>query len=319
MAARGRPPRGDVATGTTSVDVVVVGAGFSGMYALYRLRGSGLSVRVFETGDNVGGTWYWNRYPGARVDVPSLSYSYSFSSDLQQEWSWPETYSAQPDLLRYAESVADRFDLRRDIAFETTVVRAAWDARTARWNIATDRGDAVSARFLVSAAGCLSATNMPDFPGIDSFDGKLVPHVALAQGGGRPRRQACRCGRHGLFWDPGHSGHRRAGVPSVRLPADAQLQLPVEPQADGSRCGAGVEGALRRAPGQGPRLLRRAACRGARPLGARGVRRRAHAEIRGSVETGSLRSAPVVQRSAHKPRGERDAGRIRARPDQAAS
>ena len=171
MATLRRPGSADEATGTSSVDVVVVGAGFSGMYALYRFRGLGLSVRVFETGDSVGGTWYWNRYPGARVDVPSLFYSYSFSSELQQEWSWPETYSAQPDLLRYAESVADRFDLRRDIAFETTVVRAAWDDRAARWAIETDRGDRVSARYLVSAAGCLSATNVPDFAGIESFRG----------------------------------------------------------------------------------------------------------------------------------------------------
>jgi cation diffusion facilitator CzcD-associated flavoprotein CzcO len=164
--------RADGAKGASSVDAVVVGAGFAGMYALYRLRGLGLSVRAFETGDGVGGTWYWNRYPGARVDVPSLFYSYSFSSELQQEWSWPETYSAQPELLRYAEEVADRFDLRRDIAFETTVVRAAYDDRTARWTIETDRDDRVSARYLVSAAGCLSATNVPDFDGITSFRGK---------------------------------------------------------------------------------------------------------------------------------------------------
>jgi cyclohexanone monooxygenase len=154
------------------VDVVVVGAGFSGMYALYRLRELGLSVRVFETGDGVGGTWYWNRYPGARVDVPSVFYSYSFSPELQQEWSWPETYSAQPELLRYAEAVADRFDLRRDIAFETTVVRATFDEAVARWIVETDRGDQVSARYLVSATGCLSATNVPDFTGIESFEGE---------------------------------------------------------------------------------------------------------------------------------------------------
>jgi len=249
-----------------SVDVVVVGAGFSGMYALYRLRELGLSVRVFETGDGVGGTWYWNRYPGARVDVPSLYYSYSFSSELQQEWSWPETYSAQPDLLRYAESVADRFDLRRDMAFETTVVGAVWDDRAARWTVVTDRGDRVSARYLIGAAGCLSATNLPTSPG-SSRSGKVVPHVALAEGGGRPRRNACRRRRYGVFGHPSHSCHRRAGVPPLCLPTHPQLQLPVQPQADGPRRGAGVEGALRRAPGQGPRLLRRAACRGAGPLG----------------------------------------------------
>ena len=190
MATARVPRRADGSNETPSVDVVVVGAGFAGMYALYRLRGLGLSVRVFETGDNVGGTWYWNRYPGARVDVASLFYSYSFSSELQQEWSWPETYSAQPDLLRYAEAVADRFDLRRDIAFETTVVRAAYDERAARWTIATDRGDRVSARYLVSAAGCLSATNVPDFNGIESFRGEWYhtsrwPHEGVDLAGKR--------------------------------------------------------------------------------------------------------------------------------------
>ncbi len=151
---------------------MIVGAGFAGLYMLHRVRELGLSARVLEAGGGVGGTWYWNRYPGARVDVPSLFYSYSFSSELQQEWNWPETYSAQPELLRYAESVADRFDLRRDISFETTVVRAAWDDGAARWTIETDRGDRVSARYLISAAGCLSATNVPDFAGIESFRGE---------------------------------------------------------------------------------------------------------------------------------------------------
>ena len=108
-------------------DAVVVGAGFAGMYMLHRLRQLGLSVRVYETGDGVGGTWYWNRYPGARVDVPSLSYSYSFSPELQQEWCWPETYSSQKELLKYANHVADRFGLRRDIQFETTVNQATYD------------------------------------------------------------------------------------------------------------------------------------------------------------------------------------------------
>jgi cyclohexanone monooxygenase len=156
---------------TTEYDAIVVGAGFAGMYALYRLRELGLSVRAFETGEGVGGTWYWNCYPGARVDVQSLSYSYSFSSDLQQEWSWPETFSSQPELLKYANHVADRFDLRRDIQFETTVNGADYDEAAKRWRIRTDRGDHVSARYLVAGAGCLSATNVPDFKGIESFQG----------------------------------------------------------------------------------------------------------------------------------------------------
>ncbi len=157
---------------TAEYDAIVVGAGFAGMYALYRLRELGLTVGAFETGDGVGGTWYWNCYPGARVDVQSLSYSYSFSSDLQQEWSWPETFSSQPELLKYANHVADRFDLRRAIQFETTVNGAVYDEAAKRWHITTDKGDHVSARYLVTGAGCLSATNVPDFKGIESFQGK---------------------------------------------------------------------------------------------------------------------------------------------------
>ncbi|HUJ64463.1 MAG TPA: NAD(P)/FAD-dependent oxidoreductase, partial [Acidimicrobiales bacterium] len=151
---------------------VVVGAGFAGMYALYRLRELGLRVRAFETGDGVGGTWYWNCYPGARVDVQSLSYSYSFSPELQQDWCWPETFSSQPELLKYANHVADRFDLRRDIRFETTVNGAEYIESVNRWRITTDRGDCVLTRYLVTAAGCLSATNVPDFKGIESFEGQ---------------------------------------------------------------------------------------------------------------------------------------------------
>jgi cyclohexanone monooxygenase len=155
----------------SSYDAVVVGAGFAGMYMLHRLRQIGLTARVFETGDGVGGTWYWNRYPGARVDVPSLSYSYSFSEDLEQEWCWPETYSSQEELEKYANHVADRFDLRRDIQFATTVTGADYDESSRRWIVTTDRDDRVVARFLITAAGCLSATNVPDFQGLDTFRG----------------------------------------------------------------------------------------------------------------------------------------------------
>ena len=161
-----RTPPGDV-----DFDAVVVGAGFAGMYMLHRLKSLGLTVRAYETGDGVGGTWYWNRYPGARVDVPSLSYSYSFSPALQQEWCWPETYSSQEELLRYANHVADRFDLRQDIQFETTVNGATYDGDAQCWVVRTDRSDRVTARYLITAAGCLSATNIPNVPGLDSFQG----------------------------------------------------------------------------------------------------------------------------------------------------
>ena len=154
------------------VDVVIVGAGFAGMYMLHRLRGLGMSARVFEAGSGVGGTWYWNRYPGARCDVESMQYSYSFSPELEQEWQWSELFASQPEILRYANHVADRFDLRRDIQFDTRVTEARFDRATHRWDVRTDRGDTVSARYCVMATGCLSTARVPDFPGIERFDGK---------------------------------------------------------------------------------------------------------------------------------------------------
>ncbi|MEJ0016807.1 MAG: NAD(P)/FAD-dependent oxidoreductase [Acetobacteraceae bacterium] len=155
-----------------SVDVAIVGAGFAGMYMLHRLRGLGLSARVFEAGSGVGGTWYWNRYPGARCDVESMQYSYSFSPELQQDWQWSELFAAQPEILRYANHVADRFDLRRDIQFNTRVTSARFDDTANLWDVRTDRGDAVSARFVVMATGCLSSARVPDLPGLDSFSGR---------------------------------------------------------------------------------------------------------------------------------------------------
>src|ERR1700732_395407 len=135
-------------------DVVGVGAGFSGMYMLYRLRGLGLSVQVYEQGSGVGGTWYWNRYPGARCDVESMQYSYSFSDDLQQEWNWSERYAPQPEILRYANHVADRFNLRSDIQFNTRVDQAAFDESTNIWSVTTSDGKTVTAKFVVLATGC---------------------------------------------------------------------------------------------------------------------------------------------------------------------
>ncbi|MEY2590550.1 MAG: hypothetical protein QOJ67_2534 [Acidimicrobiaceae bacterium] len=153
------------------VDVVVVGAGFAGMYMLHRVRGLGLSATVFETAGGVGGTWYWNRYPGARCDIESMEYSYEFDDDLQQEWEWTERYAPQPEILRYAEHVADRFDLRKDIRFDTRVTAATFDDTTSRWTVRTDRGDEVSAQFLVMATGCLSSANTPVIDGADTFTG----------------------------------------------------------------------------------------------------------------------------------------------------
>src|SRR5258706_2131614 len=156
-----------------SYDVVVVGAGFAGMYMLHRLRGQGFTARVYEQGDGVGGTWYWNRYPGARCDVESMQYSYSFSDELEQQWDWSERYAPQPEILKYANHVADRFDLRPDIQFNTTVERAVFDEAASLWSVATSDGNTVTAKFFVLATGCLSNAKMPDIKGIDRFEGKV--------------------------------------------------------------------------------------------------------------------------------------------------
>jgi cyclohexanone monooxygenase len=165
-------------------DVVVVGAGFAGMYMLHRLRKQGMTARVFEQGDGVGGTWYWNRYPGARCDVESMQYSYSFSEELQQEWDWSERYAPQPEILKYANHVADRFNLRPDIQFNTRVERAAFDESANIWSVATSDGKTVTAKYVVLATGCLSNAKMPDIRGLDGFKGKVYhtghwPHEAV--------------------------------------------------------------------------------------------------------------------------------------------
>ena len=154
-------------------DAVVVGAGFAGMYMLHRLRGIGLSVRVYEQGSGVGGTWYWNRYPGARCDVESMQYSYSFSDELQQGWDWSERYAPQPEILRYANHVADRFGLRSAIQFNTRVEQAVFDESTNIWQVATSDGRTVTAKFVVLATGCLSNARVPDIKGLDRFKGHV--------------------------------------------------------------------------------------------------------------------------------------------------
>jgi cyclohexanone monooxygenase len=158
---------------TPEVDAIVVGAGFAGLYMLHRLRGLGLSVRVYEAGGGVGGTWYWNRYPGARCDVESMQYSFSFSEELDQEWDWTEKYAPQPEILAYANHVADRFDLRRDIVFETRVTSAVFDENVNLWHVETDKGDKVRARFCIMAVGCLSSANKPTFEGMEDFQGPI--------------------------------------------------------------------------------------------------------------------------------------------------
>jgi len=155
-------------------DVVVVGAGMAGLYSLYHLRELGFSAVVLEQGDGVGGTWYWNRYPGARCDVPSLEYSFGFSDELQQEWEWSEVFPAQDELERYLNHVADRFDLRRDIHLGTRVAAATFDETANRWTVETEAGGSFTGRFVIMATGCLSVPQVPDIPGIDDFRGEVI-------------------------------------------------------------------------------------------------------------------------------------------------
>ncbi len=180
----------NTAAQSDTIDVVVVGAGFAGMYMLHRLRGIGLTARCFEAGSDVGGTWYWNRYPGARCDTESMQYSYAFSDELQQDWSWSQHYAPQPEILRYAGHVADRFDLRRDITFNTKVTSATFNEARRRWEIGTDQGETLSARFCVMATGCLSSAQMPKLQGAESFLGKTYhtgqwPHEGVDFAGKR--------------------------------------------------------------------------------------------------------------------------------------
>jgi len=153
-------------------DAIIIGAGMAGMYQLLRLRELGLSVRVFETGGDVGGTWYWNRYPGARFDSESYSYAYSFSEELLEEWDWTEHFSPQPETLRYLNRVADKFDLRKDIRFNTRIASAIYDEAENCWEVETEDGARAQARFLITGIGPLSAYTMPNIEGVDRFEGE---------------------------------------------------------------------------------------------------------------------------------------------------
>ena len=171
-------------TGPRRLDVAIVGGGLAGLYAIHRLRKMGLTVRAYEQGSGIGGTWFWNRYPGARCDVESLEYSYSFSEELQQEWTWPERYGTQPEILKYINHVADRFDLRRDVQLDTRIEQATFDRATNLWTLRTRAGETIEARYCIMASGNLSTPRLPDFKGLKNFKGKwyhsgLWPHEGV--------------------------------------------------------------------------------------------------------------------------------------------
>ncbi len=170
-------------TSPEGLDVIIIGAGVGGLYAIHKYRQLGLKVRAYEKGDDVGGTWYWNRYPGCRCDVESLEYSFSFSPELDQEWKWPERYGNQGEILKYVQHVADRFDLRQDIQFNTTITSATFDDKTSRWTVTTDKGETITAPYCLMATGNLSTPRKPDIKGIDSYKGKTY-HTGLWPHGG---------------------------------------------------------------------------------------------------------------------------------------
>lgn len=199
---------------TPDVDVVVVGAGFAGLYALHKLRSNGLRVRVFEAGPDVGGTWYFNRYPGARCDVESVDYCYSFSDALQQEWDWSEKYATQPEILAYINWVADRLDLRRDITLNARVNSAVLDEAQLRWTVTTETGERVTARFCVMATGPLSAAMTPPFPGLDTFAGQVYHTAAW------PHEPVDFTGKRVAVIGTGSSG-----IQSIPIIAEAASQL----------------------------------------------------------------------------------------------
>jgi cation diffusion facilitator CzcD-associated flavoprotein CzcO/acetyl esterase/lipase len=175
---------------TQQVDIAVVGAGFAGLYLLHRLRKAGFTTVVLDEADDVGGTWYWNRYPGARCDIQTVDYSYAFDPELEKAWKWSEKYATQPEILRYLGFVADRYDLRRDIRFHTRVAAATWDEAAERWLLTTDTGAAVSCRYYVMATGCLSAPKPPEVDGVRDFKGEVYftgrwPHEGVKLAGKR--------------------------------------------------------------------------------------------------------------------------------------
>ena len=192
-------------TAVRRVDALVVGAGLAGLYMLHRFRGLGLAAVVLEAGGDIGGTWFWNRYPGARCDVESMEYSYSFSPELEQEWDWSEKYPTQPEILRYVHHVADRFDLRDGVRLDTRVASAHFRDAEGRWTVTTESGERWDTEQLVMATGCLSTSKLPEIPGIDRFAGRTLhtahwPHEGVdftgrASPSSAPARRASRPSR----------------------------------------------------------------------------------------------------------------------------
>ena len=231
---------------STDFDAIIIGAGVSGLYQLYKLRELGLKARVFETGTGVGGTWYWNRYPGARFDSESYTYGYSFSPELLEEWDWAERFASQPETERYLNHVADRFDLRRDIQFKSRVAAAHYREETRSWDVMLEDGRRYCTRLLITAIGVLSAPTMPRIPGVDTFKGQSCHTHYWPKEGVRLRRQARRGDRHRRHRgadDPGSGQDRR---PPDRVPAHPAMVRAIAQRQDRRRGDAPHPGRLSR-------------------------------------------------------------------------
>src|ERR1700736_6186403 len=209
------------------VDVAVVGAGFAGLYLLHRLRKAGFTAVVLEEAADVGGTWYWNRYPGARCDIQTIDYSYTFDPELERAWQWSEKYATQPEILRYLGFVTDRYGLRRDIRFGTKVTAATWEEAADRWLLTTDHGASVSCRYYIMATGCLSAPKPPEIDGVKDFKGEVYftgrwPHEEIKLAG--KRVAVIGTGSAGIQWIPlisGQAAHLAVFQRQLPLPSPA--------------------------------------------------------------------------------------------------
>ena len=300
-----------------SVDLLIVGAGFGGLYMLHKARALGLDALVIEAAPSVGGTWYHNRYPGARVDIQSMEYSYSFDEALQQEWQWSERYAPQPELLRYANHVADRFGLRDGIALNTRMHGAHFDEATKRWQVHADDGRQWSARFLVMASGPLSSPNRPDFPGLHDFKGPVLhtadwPHEPVDFSGQRvavvgtgssavqaipmiaqQAKELTVFQRTAAYAAPAHNG-----------PLDPEFEARIKADY------AGFRARNRRMHGGFGALLP------PNPVSALAVSaEEREARLRGALADRRLRDPGRLQRPAAQPAVQRAAGRVRARQD----
>ena len=291
------------------LDVAIVGGGLAGLYAIHRLRGMGLKVRAYEAGSGVGGTWFWNRYPGARCDVESLEYSYSFSNELQQEWKWPERYGTQPEILRYINHVADRFDLRRDVQLNTRIVSAAVRRQGRRMDAQDRRRREIRARYCVMAAGNLSTPRVPDFKGLEDFKGKwyhsgLWPHEGVDFTG--LRVGVIGTGSSGVQMIPliarqARHLHVFQRTANFSLPA---RNGPMEPERERSHKADYPARRARRLR----HALRHRRLSQAHQVGARGSRRGAQRRLRGQVAGRRQHQLPLC---LHRPAGEQGGQRHR--------